>query len=445
MLSIENGGYVYDLEYRSDLFEDETAGYMIENLEIAAKAFLDGKEPLEIRLLFDEADKMVNTPRYTGRTFVDLFREAVSKYPYNVAVRDENGTITYAELDAVSEYIAEKLTKNGFGRENVAGILCGRTREFAEAVVGTMKAGGAYVPLDPEYPQDRIEYMLSDSGSENLLVMSKYKPLVSGYDKNVIYLDDIEEKGMNFAGKAELTPPLPETMPTQMGELVVETLAEDCALKMLMLGGEKFKRYYDTKYVLVNAYGPTENTVSTTEFIVDKDYKTIPIGKSQLNVRCYIVDENMKRVPVGATGELCVAGRQVARGYHNLPEKTASVFVPNPFAVCKDEERLYHTGDMVRMKDDGNIEYIGRIDTQIKINGFRVELGEIEGAILKRDGIFETAAIPVEQSGVTYIAAYYTGAEYPEDDWKALGREKVGIDDDFFAIGGLLLRRPRLR
>ena len=242
--------------------------------------------------------------------------------------------------------------------------------------------------------------------------------------------------------------------------------------------------------------------------MVDKEYKTIPIGKSQLNVRSYIVDENLKRVPVGAPGELCVAGRQVARGYHNLPEKTASVFVPNPFATCKDEERLYHTGDMVRMKGDGNIEYIGRIDSQIKINGFRVELGEIEGAVLKRDGVGEVAAIPVDQSGVTYIAVYYTGAEYKEEDWKAflspllpeymvpafythldkmpvtpggkidkralpkpaitedrsdyaapetgaqiklcklfekaLGREKVGIDDDFFGIGGTSLAASKV-
>ena len=66
---------------------------------------------------------------------------------------------------------------------------------------------------------------------------------------------------------------------------------------------------------MINGYGPTENTVSSTEFVVDKEYKTIPIGKSQLNVRSYIVDENLKRVPVGASGELCVAGRQVARGY----------------------------------------------------------------------------------------------------------------------------------
>ena len=78
------------------------------------------------------------------------------------------------------------------------------------------------------------------------------------------------------------------------------------------------------------------------------------------------MDKDLNRLPVGEAGELCHAGRQIARGYHNLPEKTASVFVENPFSVCEEDRRLYRTGDMVRMKGDGNIEYIGRIDSQVK-------------------------------------------------------------------------------
>ena len=91
-----------------------------------------------------------------------------------------------------------------------------------------------------------------------------------------------------------------------------------------------------------------------------EQYDNIPIGKSQRNIRSYIVDNDLNRLPVGASGELCHAGRQIARGYHNLPEKTASVFVENPFSICEEDKRLYRTGDMVRMKGDGNIEYIGQ-------------------------------------------------------------------------------------
>ena len=208
------------------------------------------------------------------------------------------------------------------------------------------------------------------------------------------------------------------TFPTQMGELVAELLDDAPSLKFVTLGGEKFKYYWDRTYQMINGYGPTENTVSSTEFWVDKQYDNIPIGKSQRNIRSYIVDENMKRLPVGASGELCHAGRQIARGYHNLPEKTASVFVENPFSVCDEDKRLYRTGDMVRMKGDGNIEYIGRIDSQVKIRGYRIELGEIEGALLKHDLVKNAAVIVIEKGGNKYITAYYTGETIPEDELK---------------------------
>lgn len=101
------------------------------------------------------------------------------------------------------------------------------------------------------------------------------------------------------------------TFPTQMGELVAELLEDAPALRFVTLGGEKFKHYRNRTYQMINGYGPTENTVSSTEFRVDKQYDNIPIGKSQRNVRSYIVDEALNRLPVGASGELCHAGRQI--------------------------------------------------------------------------------------------------------------------------------------
>ena len=203
-----------------------------------------------------------------------------------------------------------------------------------------------------------------------------------------------------------------------MGELVAELLEDAPHLKFVTLGGEKFKHYRNRTYQMINGYGPTENTVSSTEFWVDRQYDNIPIGKSQRNVRSYVVDKDLNRLPVGASGELCHAGRQIARGYHNLPEKTASVFVENPYAVCEDDRRLYRTGDMVRMKGDGNIEYIGRIDSQVKIRGYRVELGEIEGAVLKHELVKNAAVTVVEKGGNKYITAYYTGESIPEEQLK---------------------------
>ena len=512
-ISIERNKFVFEIEYRGDMYKEETIKYIADNFEIAADGILRGSDPSDIRLLFEEETKMEDDPSHVGKTFVDLFREAVQKYPDRPAVRDGMGEITYKELDKLSDYVAQKLTENGFGREKAAGILCGRTKEFAIGYVGVMKAGGAYVPLDPEYPQSRIEYMLKDSGAENLLVINRYRSLVGFYDKNIISLDDVAAQAENFELSVELTPPDPEnlaymiytsgstgkpkgvmleqrnlmnlieyicqtrkltpddivaefasfcfdasvidlfapltagsvlyilpegirkdavavgkfikdanittaTFPTQMGELVAELLEDAPSLKFVTLGGEKFKYYRERTYQMINGYGPTENTVSSTEFWVDKQYDNIPIGKSQRNVRSYIVDENLNRLPVGASGELCHSGRQIARGYHNLPEKTASVFVENPFSVCEEDKRLYRTGDMVRMKGDGNIEYIGRIDSQVKIRGYRVELGEIEGAILKHELVRSAAVTVIEKGGNKYITAYYTGETIQDDQLK---------------------------
>ena len=513
-ISIERNKFVFEIEYRGDMYYEDTIKYLADNLEMAAEGILREYDPGEIRLMFEEQTQMQDIPEHAGKTFVDLFREAVEKYPDRPAVRDGNGEITYRELDKMSDYIAQKLTENGFGREQAAGILCGRTKEFAVAYVGVMKAGGAYVPLDPEYPQSRIEYMLTDSGAENLLVIDQYRSLVDFYDKNIISLDHVAEEAKDFELSAALTSPKPEnlaymiytsgstgkpkgvmieqrnllnlieyirmtrnttpddivaefasfcfdasvidlfapltagavlyimpesirkdavavgkfireenittaTFPTQMGELVAELLEDVPHLKFVTLGGEKFKHYRNRTYQMINGYGPTENTVSSTEFWVDKQYDNIPIGKSQRNIRSYIVDKDLNRLPVGASGELCHAGRQIARGYHNLPEKTASVFVENPYSVCDDDKRLYRTGDMVRMKGDGNIEYIGRIDSQVKIRGYRVELGEIEGAVLKHELVKNAAVTVVEKSGNKYITAYYTGERIPEDQLKS--------------------------
>ena len=512
-ISIDRNKFVFEIEYRGDMYYEDTMKYLADNLEIAAGGILREQEPDDIKLLFEEKTTMEDDPEHAGKTFVDLFREAVEKYPDRPAVRDGKGEITYRELDRMSDYVAQKLTENGFGREQAAGILCGRTREFAVAYVGVMKAGGAYVPLDPEYPQSRIEYMLKDSGADNLLVINQYRELVSFYDGNILSLDEVAEASKDFTLSVELTSPKPEnlaymiytsgstgkpkgvmleqrnllnlieyirltrktspddivaefasfcfdasvidlfapltagallyifpedirkdavavakciqdqkitsaTFPTQMGELVTELLEDAPCLKFVTLGGEKFKHYRNRTYQMINGYGPTENTVSSTEFWVDKQYDNIPIGKSQRNVRSYVVSEDLKRLPVGASGELCHAGRQIARGYHNLPEKTASVFVENPYSVCEDDKRLYRTGDMVRMKGDGNIEYIGRIDSQVKIRGYRVELGEIEGAVLKHELVKNSAVTVVEKGGNKYITAYYTGESIPDEELK---------------------------
>ena len=112
-----------------------------------------------------------------------------ARYPDRPAVRDDSGDFTYRELDRMSDYIAQKLTENGFGPEQAAGILVRQDKGIYSSLCGCYEGRRSYVPLDPEYPQSRIEYMLKDSGARNLLVIDQYQNLVEFYDGNVISLE----------------------------------------------------------------------------------------------------------------------------------------------------------------------------------------------------------------------------------------------------------------
>ena len=135
--------------------------------------------------------------------------------------------------------------------------------------------------------------------------------------------------------------------------------------------------------------------------------KEIPIGKPLDNMRLYIVDAQSNRLPIGAAGELWVAGPQVSRGYLNRPEKTAEVYITNPFTSEEKYSRVYRTGDIVRYLPDGNIQFVGRRDGQVKIRGFRIELKEVESIIREFPGIKDaTVQAFDEDGGGKFIAAY---------------------------------------
>ena len=191
------------------------------------------------------------------------------------------------------------------------------------------------------------------------------------------------------------------------------TSVENHCLRYLLTGGEKLAPLTPpTNYTLVNLYGPTESTVCITSFDVTKPMKDIPIGAALDNVKLYIVDKAGHRLPVGVAGELWVAGPQVTRGYLNRPEKTAEVYIDNPFDSNEKYAHIYRTGDIVRYLPDGNIQFVGRKDGQVKIRGFRIELKEVEGVILQFPGIKDaTVQAFDEEGGGKFIAAYIVSDE----------------------------------
>ncbi|MCY9369690.1 lichenysin non-ribosomal peptide synthetase LicA [Bacillus haynesii] len=182
-------------------------------------------------------------------------------------------------------------------------------------------------------------------------------------------------------------------LPTQLCEQFMEL--DNQSLRVLLTGGDKLKRIEKRNYTLVNNYGPTENTVVATSTAIDPDEGMLSIGKPIANTRAYVLGQNNEVQPVGIAGELCIAGRGLARGYLNKPEETAKRFTEDPFVPG---ERMYRTGDAVKWLEDGRLEYIGRIDQQVKIRGFRIELSEIEVQLARLSEVQEAVVTDIEDA-----------------------------------------------
>jgi len=172
---------------------------------------------------------------------------------------------------------------------------------------------------------------------------------------------------------------------------------------------------------LNNLYGPTEAAIDVTYWRCEPNdgRSSVPIGRPIANTQLYILDREMEVVPVGVKGELYVGGTGVGRGYLYDPQRTAESFVPNPFSGVAGE-RLYRTGDLCRYLQDGEIEFLGRIDDQVKVRGFRIELGEIEAALSSHSGVAEAVVVVREDNeGDKRLVAYVVPSpeqEFLQDD-----------------------------
>lgn len=196
------------------------------------------------------------------------------------------------------------------------------------------------------------------------------------------------------------------SLPTKVGEVFTQSTYNK-SLRLLTVAGEKLVSSKHGQYMLMNAYGPTEATIYSTTFIVDKDYENIPIGKPLSNMCAYVVDKYGNLLPLGVPGELWLSGVQVSRGYLNRPELTDNKFIRNPFAAGEGNTRIYKTGDLVRWLPDGNLEFLGRIDTQVKIRGFRIEVQEIEQQLLRYPNISQAVVLDLnDSSGSSCLCAY---------------------------------------
>ncbi|MCI0651557.1 MAG: LLM class flavin-dependent oxidoreductase [Planctomycetes bacterium] len=184
-------------------------------------------------------------------------------------------------------------------------------------------------------------------------------------------------------------------------------------LRKIFIGGEAFPPALArelravTHAALYNMYGPTETTVWSAVGLVAVDDGTVPIPRPIANTKFYLLDAAGSPVPIGVAGELYIGGDGVARGYHQRPELTAERFLPNPFDAGTSG-RIYRTGDLMRYRSDGTLDFLGRVDHQVKIRGHRIELGEIESRMREIAGIDEAVVVAREDApGDQRLVGYY--------------------------------------
>jgi len=236
-------------------------------------------------------------------------------------------------------------------------------------------------------------------------------------------------------------------VPSMLASFLLDPGAGEChSLKRVICSGEalpvdlqnKLLAQLDTE--LHNLYGPTEAAIDVTYWACQKDHQaaTVPIGRPVANTKIYIVDHAGHPTPEGIPGELWIGGAQVARGYVNRPDLTNEKFIPDPFSDNANA-RAYRTGDLARFRADGVIEFLGRIDFQVKLRGFRIELGEIEAELLTCDGVQQAVVLLREDTpGDQRLAAYIVAAADQPNDSEALRRALAAELPEYMVPAGFV-------
>ncbi|MBQ6076385.1 MAG: amino acid adenylation domain-containing protein [Lachnospiraceae bacterium] len=450
-----------------------------------------------------------------------LMEAQAARVPDRMAVIAQDGRYTYRELNEAANRIAHALRESGAAASGRVVALMPRVKDAYAIRLGILKSGAAFVPVDPKYPDDRIEYIITESGAGAVITTaavakeradmlaragapvcdvaelmqhenaadpdweidpdglayliftsgSTGKPkgvMIAQHNLVNLCLDgkncikdvfgaagddevicgafaslsfDVSVQEQFFplshgftvviASEADIANPF------QLAELFEREHVDICfmtpsyvsnaadmppfiealkRMKVLYMGGEALPaelyvklRQSGVETVIYNGYGPTETTVFSTFGLMTDEF--ITIGKPVGNTKLYLLDPHGHILPIGAIGDLTIAGDGVGRGYLHLPDKTAERY------ITVDGLPAFRSGDMARYNTEGNIEFFGRLDNQVKLRGLRVELDEIIKAISSYGPI--TSAIVVVKNNAAegdYLAAYYTASEEVDKD-----------------------------
>ena len=521
-VSLDGSKVVYELEYDPALFSKFTIEGLVHMMDNITHEFMN-KERLgdvclttkadeeKIKNLHDSDFPVKERPAYR------LLQDAAHKNPDRKALVAKDRTLSYKELNEEANALGFILRSKGAKAESIVAVMPDRDSYAYVMRQGVLKSGGAFLPIDSEYPEDRIRFILEDSGAKLLVtkreILEKRKEMFdvlaeSGVElicvedavkegekedlnetvpyealayviytsgstgkpkgvmltnKNLVNFVDDNEKNHEILGYtrrghvslaiAALTfdfSIMEEFVPLANGMTVVLATHEDImnpvllgklmtdnhvdvmsctpsylmnmldmgeftdaftdavkGLKSVDMGAEAFPpalfgklKDINPDICIMNGYGPTEATISCTMQVVE-DTENITIGIPNVNVHVATIDREGRLQGLGALGEMVIIGDGVGRGYIGRDDLTQKCF------IRLFDMPAYRSGDLVRIKENGDIEYHGRIDNQVKLRGLRVELGEIESVIGSYPGI-RSAIVIVLKKETEYLAAYFT-------------------------------------
>jgi len=516
----DRGVLVGSFEYNADLFESATIERIRDGfLAICAALAATPEQSVgEVSLLSTEQERQVlrdwnrtDVPRRDRACLHELVEERVTQNPAAVAIECGATRLSYDELDARADLLADQLVACGAGPDIRVALALTRRVEMVIGLLAVLKAGAAYVPLDPSYPTERVRFMLED-GSVSILLSEASVMTTFGFaPRGGLICLDVDRLSIKAPNRRETEwrPARPENLayvlytsgstgrpkgvaiahrgpvalidwartvytPVELARVFAGTsicfdlsvfeifvtlamggtvvlgqnalaLAQDnrpegvsllntvpsaidelrrakaipASVQTINLAGEPLlPELVDALYVetsvrdVYDLYGPSEDTTYST-FVRREPHGRKSIGRPVGNTQLYILDQAMNPVPVGIPGEIYLGGAGLARGYLNRPAATAERFVPNPFS-SHPGARLYRTGDLGRYFSDGAVEFIGRLDHQIKLRGFRIELGEIEAVLASNALVRESVVLADQRDGTMRLRAYVAGPDLVE-------------------------------
>ena len=498
---------VLEFRYARDRFSDDSIARRMLHLSTLLEGFAQsGGRPLREISMLTAAELQQVTEWGAGerrpasvRTFHELFERWVDLNPQALAIRCEERTLTYGDLESRANRLAHRLRGLGVGPEILIALFSDRTESLIVGVLGILKAGGAYLPLDPGLPRERLLQLLQGGGVEIVVAEERLQAKLVGLGPRIISIEEAgdatpedgrrpsalaspeslayviftsgstgQPKGVavehrqlvNYVEGAVERLDLPEragfallsSVAADLGNTALfgafarggwlllvpeETAGDPEALaavlartpvdglkivpshltalqaasrfperispsRRLILGGEAATwseierlRALAPECAIYNHYGPTECTVGVlTHRISEKvPWTSSPaLGRPLPNIVLAVLDPMGRQVPIGVAGELWIAGAGLARGYLGCPDVTVDRFRPDLSAV-EPGLRRYGTGDLVHYLANGDLEFLGRFDHQVKVRGFRVELGEIERTLEGCRGVSEAVAM----------------------------------------------------